>query len=67
MAYIRGAYGVPAKRDGRIRFLDSIGGAREGCIVGSRGQYLRVRLDAETWTRTLHPTWRIEYIKTPTV
>lgn len=65
MDYIRRAYGVPAKRGMRLRFKDSIGGDREGTIVGSRAQYLRVRLDGENWTRMVHPTWPIEYLKTP--
>jgi len=63
LAYIRRTYGVPAKRYGRVRFLD--GKAREGTIVKARGHYLRVRFDGEYIPRTLHPTWRIEYLKTP--
>lgn len=67
MDYIRRIYNVPARRGVRLRFCDSIGGPREGRIVGSRGQYLRVRLDGETSTRTMHPTWRIEYLNLPNV
>lgn len=65
MDYIRRAYEVPAKRGGRVRFLD--GKMREGCIVGSRGHYLRVRFDGERRPRSLHPTWRVEYLNTPPV
>lgn len=59
MAYIRDYYKVPAKRGARIRFRD----AYDGVIVGSRGQYLRVRFDWEPLTiQTLHPTWCVTYL-----
>lgn len=75
MDYIRRAYDVPARRGARLLF---IGGGPDpesddkvktlaGTIVGSRGQYLRVRMDGEASIRTLHPTWRVEYLKTPNV
>ena len=62
MAYIRRAYGVPAKRGGRVAF-NPHGQVRSiGVIVGSRGARLRVRWDGDGTTHTLHPTWRIEYL-----
>ena len=63
MAYIRDYYGVPAKRGGRVVFND-----KPGVIVGSRSQYLRIRLDSDPSTqrpRTVHPTWRMEYPAAP--
>jgi hypothetical protein len=58
MAYIRDYYGVPAKRGARITFC-----ARTGTVVGSRGQYLRVRLDdSEAEITTVHPTWEVQYL-----
>ena len=75
MDYIRNAYGVPARRGARLLFIggnpdpesDDKVKTQSGTIVGSRGQYLRVRMDGESRIRTLHPTWRIEYLKTPNV
>ena len=66
MDYIRRAYSVAAKRGGRVRF-ENDGDTRDGVIVGARGAYLRVRFDGERKPRTLHPTWRVEYLKTPNV
>jgi hypothetical protein len=57
MAYIRDYYSVPAKRGGRIAFM-----GKPGTIVGSRSQYLRVRLDHHPdKIDTVHPTWEMEY------
>jgi len=75
MDYIRRTYSVPATVGARVRFLggcpdpesDAEVKTQEGAIVGARGQYLRVRFDGERRTRTLHPTWRVEYLKTPNV
>jgi hypothetical protein len=60
MEYIRDAYGVPAKRGGRVKFT---GGDAEttGTITGARGHYLRIRLDGHKRTMSYHPTWEIEY------
>ena len=38
---------------------------RWGLSSGARGAYLRVRMDGETRIRTLHPTWRVKYLKRP--
>jgi hypothetical protein len=56
MQYIRDYYRVPAKRGARLAFQ-----GRPGTIVGSSHQYLRVRLDGDTSTVLLHPTWEVEY------
>lgn len=57
--YIRGHYGVPARRHGRIRF--NWDGQRDATILGAKGQYLSVRFDDGT-TGILHPTWNVEYL-----
>jgi len=57
MAYIRKTYNVPAKRGNSVRYE----GMLVGVIVGSQGEYLRVRF-GELGTLTLHPTWRVEYL-----
>jgi hypothetical protein len=64
MAYIRRAYGVPAKRGALVQFTSAARAVR-GRIVGSRGQYLRIRWDQSGLTQTLHPTWMLVYLKTP--
>lgn len=60
MEYIRRTYGVPAKRGMRV-VIDG----KPGRIVSSMGGYLRVRLDGELRPSNYHPTWRVEYPKTP--
>lgn len=62
LPYIRRAYGVPAKRGQRVQFTEAACGVR-GTIVGSRGQYVRVRWDESGRTDTMHPTWMLVYIK----
>ncbi len=65
MASIRAAYGVPAKRGGRVRYVGD-GRSQEGAIVSSDGQYLYLRFDGTRRTRgPFHPTWRLEYLETP--
>lgn len=56
MNYIRRYYAVPAKRGMRVT-VDGY----SGTIVGSYGQYLRVRVDGEKHAGLWHPTWRVEY------
>ncbi len=56
MDYIRKAYGVPAKRGGRVNCE-----GRHGVITGTRGPYLRIRIDGEKASRLYHPTWNIAY------
>ena len=63
MEYIRVNYGVPAKRGGRVEFRGAaIGGVLAGVIVGSRGQYIRVRMDRTGLIWTLHPTSDLIYV-----
>lgn len=57
MEYIRRAYNVPAKRGALVTFQ-----GKPGVITGSRGAYLRIRLDGEKRAGIYHPTWEIEYI-----
>jgi hypothetical protein len=68
MDYIRRSYGVPAKRGARVTWWACMTDRQvQGTIVGARGHYLRIRLDDEARTRTLHPTWRLGYHETPNV
>jgi hypothetical protein len=60
MDYIRGHYNVPAKRAGRIRFTGETP-ARDGTILGAKGQYLSVRFD-DGRKGILHPTWEVTYL-----
>jgi hypothetical protein len=63
MEYIRKTYGVPAKRGGHILFRKCVHEIPvKGEIVGSRGQYLRVRFPGHVVPLNLHPTWMIEYL-----
>jgi len=64
MDYIRRAYGVPAKRGGRVSFTAGEK-AVQGTIVAARGHYLRVRWDESGLTHSMHPTWMLVYLKTP--
>ncbi len=57
MQYIRTCYGVPARLRGRVRYR-----GRPGVIVGSRGAYLRIRLDGERQSKLHHPTYELEYV-----
>lgn len=61
MKYIRRTYGVPAKRGVRVEFTDSTGSVF-GTIVGSSGQYLRIRWDHSGRTSNIHPTWNMVYL-----
>lgn len=60
MEYVRGYYGVPARRGGRIRFQ----GRETGTIRSADGAYLRVQFDARKRVALLHPTWEVEYLPT---
>lgn len=66
MASIRKAYGVPAKRGGRVCIGGDIhlrgDGGTKGTITGTRGAYLRIRLDGDQFARSFHPTWQIRYL-----
>lgn len=62
MERIRRAYGVPAGRGVRVRFLGSKT-PRYGTITQTDPDrlYLFIRLDGEKHSRRFHPTWRLEY------
>lgn len=67
LEYIRKAYGVPAKRGGRIKYADDDGCVFFGTITSARSGYLRVLVDDRVsgYRRSLilHPTWHVEYLK----
>lgn len=69
MEYIRRAYGVPAKRGGRIKYTGNPHSVCFGRITSARNGRLRVLLDDRVpgyrGRVTLHPTWEIEYLTTP--
>lgn len=71
MEYIRRTYGVPAKRGGRVVYTDANGRAWPGVITAARSGRLLVRLDDNLHSSRarakLHPTWQVEYLKTPNV
>jgi hypothetical protein len=64
MQYIRDYHRLSVKRGDRITYSGGTT-AREGTVVGSRGQYLRVRFDGDKHIQTLHPTWRVDYFDGP--
>ncbi len=64
LQYIRRTYLVPAYRGMRVRYTGG-GTPQEGRIVCARGARLGVRFDGEQFTKTLHPTWEIEYLRDP--
>ena len=55
MVYIRKHYNVPAKCG-----MNVIANGKKGVIIGSRGAYLRIKLENE-FIGLFHPTWNIEY------
>jgi hypothetical protein len=57
MARIRKSYGVPAKRGARVRVYGD-----DGQIVGSRGAYIRVRIDRTGTVHNFHPTDGVRYL-----
>lgn len=56
MEYIKHYHAVPARRGLRV-----IANGKPGVITGSRGAYLRIRLDGMRISRLYHPTWNIDY------
>jgi hypothetical protein len=57
MNYIRDTYKVPAKRGTRV-----IACGKLGKIIGSRGGYLRIKIDTEKKPLLFHPTWNVVYL-----
>jgi hypothetical protein len=62
MKYVRATYQVPAKRGARVRYEWPDGVPREGTIVGSKDQYIKVRLDGDEHWGLYHPTWKMTYL-----
>ena len=54
--YIRTYYGVPARRGMRV----TVDG-RPGVLTCGDGAHIRVRFDGERFSRSCHPTWRVDY------
>lgn len=61
LSYVRKAYGVPAKKGGRVRYTGE-GRDEFGTIIGASGPHLKVRLDGVRHGMPFHPTWEIEYL-----
>lgn len=57
LEYIRKTYQVPAKRGAHV-----IANGDPGVITGSRGAYLRIRVEGRTKIRCYHLTWAMEYL-----
>ena len=72
MDYIRRTYGVPARRGGRLVYTDSAG-VEFFCTIKSATSsgHLMVLVDDRVpgyrGRMKLHPTWRVEFLKTPNV
>lgn len=63
MQYIRDTYKVPAKRGGKVRYLNGLSPfGKKGTIIGSKGAYIKIRFDNDDRTHIFHPTWKIEYL-----
>ncbi|KTC97922.1 hypothetical protein [Legionella feeleii] len=57
MEYIRMYYKVPAKRGQKV-----VANGKLGLITGSRGVYLRIRLEDQKRSSLYHPTWEMSYL-----
>ena len=57
MKWIREHYNVPAKRG-----MEVVAQRRHGIIVGSKGEYLRIRIDGEKNIMSFHPTHEMKFI-----
>jgi hypothetical protein len=63
MERIRQAYGVPAKKGGRVSLLENDGKQwATGTITGSRDGKIRIRLDGSNFSQNYHPTYCLEYL-----
>ena len=63
MEYIRKAYGVPAKRGGRIIYEDSRGCKFQGVIRSATNSgHLVCSVPGLGRLCRLHPTWNIKYL-----
>jgi hypothetical protein len=63
MNSIRNAYGVPAKRGGRIQFTPPFYRAQTGTITGTYEGHLLVRFDDQPdRLAAIHPSWKVTYL-----
>jgi len=66
MEYIRKYYGVPAKRGGRIKWIDRYGTKWFLTIKSAKNGKLRClpddRIDGCKTRLILHPTWSVTYL-----
>lgn len=62
MEWIRKAYGRPAKRGGRVRYLSATGPVL-GTIRSARYGRLMIQLDGDKASVPFHPTWNLEYLE----
>jgi len=63
---LRNYYNVPAKVGMYIELTDNFCASKgdkpwTAKIVGSDGQYLRIRFEGESRIYTVHPTWNVKY------
>ena len=65
IAWIRSAYGVPAKRGARVEY-SGCAPARLGNITGTQGSHLLIRMDGDKHSQPYHPTWMIRYLDAET-
>lgn len=61
MDYVRRAYGVPAKRGGRVVYTGD-GEEEFGTIRSAQGGRLMIQLDGIKHTMPFHPTWKLRYL-----
>lgn len=61
LEYISKAYGVPAKRGGRVEYTGD-GKPVLGTIVSASGAHLNIRLDGQKYHFPYHPTWKLRYL-----
>lgn len=60
MAWVRKAYGVPAKRGMRVVYTGS-GAPVNGTIRSASTGRLKIQMDGSNSTKSYHPTWEIQY------
>lgn len=63
IAYLRSAYGIPAKKGMRVKLKKAYFNIPSdgGVITGAKHAYLRIRIDGEKHSRFFHPTYGVIY------
>lgn len=61
MAWVRGYYGVPAKRGGRVEYTGE-GKPELGTICSASNGRLNIRLDGTKHAMPFHPLWELRYL-----